>query len=270
MLPIVEMRYAYFGQSGWRSEASRDKAVLFDADRLAERFRLFRGLALASLADQSDGNFHFALLTSEDLPADHLALLREAVGDTLGDRGSIHVRGPGVAGDIFREIRQDIMTGRPDSHVLEVVLDDDDALAKDFLADLGQSARLAMARPAPSRDYMFFSHSRGVSMVIEEDGGLNFYLRESPYNNQGLALLAPIKSTKNIYLISHKKLAWNHPSVVVNDMQFHYLRTIHADNDSAGKYDRSKPLKPVHRRQMRDRFPMLRAFIAEQHARKQG
>ena len=160
------------------------------------------------------------------------------------------------------------MAGRPDSHVLEIVLDDDDALASSFIADLGQSARLAQARPNPYRDYIFFSHSRGVSMVIEEDGGLNFYLRESPYNNQGLALLAPVAAKQNIYLISHKKLAWNHPSVVINDMQFHYLRTIHAGNDSAGKYDSSKPLKAVHRRQMRDRFPLLRGFIAQQQARK--
>ncbi|PJE26996.1 Putative rhamnosyl transferase [Pseudooceanicola antarcticus] len=270
MLPVVEMRYAYFGQSGWRSEASRDKAVLFDSDRLAERFRLFRSLALASLADQSDGNFHFALLTSEDLPPDHLTLLRETVGDTLGDRGSVHARGPGMAGRIFREIRQEVMANRADSHVLEVVLDDGDALAKDFLADLGQSARLARARPTPNRDYMFFSHSRGISMVIEQDGSLNFYLRESPYNNQGLALLAPVASKRNIYLVSHKRLAWNHPSVVVNDMQLHYLRTIHAGNDSAGRYNRSKPLKPLHRRQMRDRFPLLQSFLAEQKARRQG
>ena len=34
---VIAMRFSYFGQSGWKSDNSRDKALLFAEDRLALR-----------------------------------------------------------------------------------------------------------------------------------------------------------------------------------------------------------------------------------------
>ncbi|WP_318246701.1 glycosyltransferase [Pseudooceanicola marinus] len=257
MLRFVQMRYSYFGTSAWRSKASRDKAILFDPDRLAERFRMFRQIALASLRDQEEKDFVLGILTSDDLPKEHLKLLREAACDVLGDRARVYPRPPAKAGEVFREIQQELVAGHGHDHVAQIVLDDDDALSADFMTELRRDAELAIPRVPPHRPYCFLSFSRGVSLVSEKGGGYGYYTRDVPYTNLGLTLLARPDSPRNVYLVSHSKLAIHHPSRVVNDMRFYYLRSIHGSNDSRGIFKPEKPLKSFQMRLLRARFPLL-------------
>ena len=126
MIPIVQMRYSYFGQSGWRSETSKQKELLFDPARLEHRFNLLQQYAAKSLAQQEDRDFHFAMLTSEDLPAAHLKKVTEYVGDTFGDRGAVLARGDGpILRHFIRHNRSLFPEG---STMMQIVLDDDDAL----------------------------------------------------------------------------------------------------------------------------------------------
>ncbi|MBK0327338.1 hypothetical protein I5535_08520 [Rhodobacteraceae bacterium F11138] len=52
---VFQMRYSFFGKSGWRSGTSRDKDRLLDPDRLQKRFHYFENMALPSLAAQTGG-----------------------------------------------------------------------------------------------------------------------------------------------------------------------------------------------------------------------
>lgn len=263
MLNFVQMRYSFFGQSGWKADTSREKEMLFDSERLTKRLSLFERIALASLRDQEDDAFVLGVLTSEDLPAAHLRQLKELVGDTLGDRGAVYPRPPGLAGDAFLDIQRTLAAGHGHSHVAQIVLDDDDALSRDFISELRHEAALAIPRIPHSRGYTFLSFSRGISLVHEADGQFSYYVRDIPYTNLGLTLLARTDTDLSVFRIAHKKLAMHHPSRIINDLRFYYLRSIHSGNDSRGRYNAKKPLKPFQLRQMRDRFPLLHALEGE-------
>ena len=81
---IFQTRYSFFGQSGWRSDTSREMEKLFDPGRLDQRFALFQQMNLASLRAQTDANFKLVVLTSTHLPAAHEKLLTEACSDMIG------------------------------------------------------------------------------------------------------------------------------------------------------------------------------------------
>ena len=97
MFPIIQMRYSFFGQSGWRSDASQQMELLFDPGRLQHRFNLLQQIAMPSLVAQQDRDFGLVVLTSADLPRPHLTALTEFVGDMLGDRAEVIARKPSSA-----------------------------------------------------------------------------------------------------------------------------------------------------------------------------
>jgi len=101
---VFQTRYSFFGSSGWRSGASKDKERLFDPERLSKRLELFEKLNLASLRDQTDADFKLVVLTSLDLPADHLARMQTACNDMIGaERTHIVRRKTGGAGMWLRK-----------------------------------------------------------------------------------------------------------------------------------------------------------------------
>ncbi|WP_177172598.1 glycosyltransferase [Paracoccus alkenifer] len=38
---VIVTRFSFFGKSGWKSDASRDRELLFQPQRLEQRLRLF-------------------------------------------------------------------------------------------------------------------------------------------------------------------------------------------------------------------------------------
>lgn len=261
VFPIVQMRYSFFGQSGWRSDASQQKEILFASDRLEHRFRFLQQFAMQSLLDQEDQDFGLVILTSQELPRPHLMKLKEYVGDMLGDRAEVIPRKPSSAHRQF--VRYNWANLPEEARVIQIVLDDDDALSTDYMGRIKSEARAIRDRIPESVEHFFISMSRGVSAVYRPgDTHPRMYRREVPYTNLGLALVSPAWTRTSAYGIAHKKVARTHASFVYNDLRPYYIRCVHGANDSRAMVDEKSPVPDEEMGLLVERFPLLRQVLA--------
>lgn len=227
---VFQMRYSFFGKSGWRSAPSKDKARLLDPARLRKRFHYFENMALPSLAAQSDQNFTLLLLTSEDLPDAHKTVLEDVCYDTLGkDRCRILYRPPDGAGRWFQRYMRKRMNRV--SHSIQIVLDDDDAVAADFVETTRREAEFVLPGFREDQECIYLSYASGLTADFGKDG-VRLLQREVPFTNLGLSLVAPTKTRKNPYMLAHKKVSRRHPVRVNYDLRPFYIRSVHDSNDS--------------------------------------
>lgn len=256
---IYEMRYSYFGRSGWKSAASTDKEQLFDEARLDTRHYFLEKIALRSLADQSDRDFGLIVLSSEDLPERHKARLQQVCGDMLGDRAHVIFRAPDSAGACFQRYRKATFTADP--WTAQIVLDDDDAVSADFTARLRAEALAAKQLRAPGEEYCFLSHARGVTAVLR-DGTMSLRHRVNAATNLGLACVAPTGSRRQPFGIAHKKILERRPVRVIYSRAPAYIRAVHDSNDSRAQYS-DDIVQPEDMARMHEAFPLLKDLIAD-------
>jgi hypothetical protein len=260
---IVVTRFSYLGRSGWKSDASRDAALLFEPGRLRLRIELFRTITLPSLAAQTDGDFAHVILTSAALPGWAMAELKEACATAHGSRGRfvILARRPGMSALMLRRHLQSIAP--PEGLVAQAVLDDDDGLAVDFVASVrAELARLDVAgRVAAAERPVFVSFPEGYGFEIGLDAEgrpvTGLYAHRYPFINLGLTLVG-VPGAANVLGIQHRKTPLLHDPVVVGGRRM-FLRSVHGMNDS--RVARTGRWRPVeHWREdadIRARFPWL-------------
>lgn len=230
---LVVTRFSFLGSSGWKSDASRDPQLLFTRDRLDLRLRLFRAVTLPSLAAQTDPGFHHLVLTSDQLPDWALSALTEACLQAYGDaaRFSILASRPTLARGPLRSFMERTYPGQV---VVQVVLDDDDGLAADYMADLRrQLAALDADKPGLGREAPYFiSYPLGYGLVLRGDpsGGAALYLHRYPFINAGLVLIG-MPSGKNILGIDHRAAPRRFGAKMVPGKPM-FLRSLHDFNDS--------------------------------------
>lgn len=258
---IYETRFSFFGLSGWKSAAAADPALLFDPTRLDERLRYFETITLPSLMDQTDGDFTLLLLSSTLMPPAYQARLRELTKDTLGDqRAEVMFRPEGSAG---KYLRTAVRRGFGERIVAQVVLDDDDALARDFTAEVRRHARIGFdaSTERPQDEHLFLSFPHGFTLGV--DGGAPAWLerRYVPYTNLGLTLVAPATTRRNPFLASHLKIGLRHPSLMITRNRPYYLRSVHGHNDSRANRQ-AYGLKSGDIDIARAYFPFLQAWFA--------
>jgi hypothetical protein len=226
---VVAMRFSFWGKSGWQSPPSRDKALLFDTDRLLLRLSLLQSLALPSLAAQTDQRFHLHVLTSWGLPSWAKLALREALEEALPQgQFTIDPRRWDVAAVPYKEFLKDRYGT---TRVLQIVLDDDDGLATDFLANLRREMA-QMPPPESAEAVRFVSHARGYGLDLSnlESSAITLYRQNVRFINLGLALSAHV-GRMSLYGIAHLRTPPLHPNAVLDDRAM-YVRTVHARNDS--------------------------------------
>lgn len=133
-------RFSYPAEGGFQVEhasATDRAAYLYAPERMEERFRTFEAFTLPSLKAQTDADFTFLVVIGEDLPArwrDRLEALLAGMPQAV-----LMPRRPGphrrVMQAAFNAVRAQ---GAP---CLQFRLDDDDAVARGFVARLRQAAR---------------------------------------------------------------------------------------------------------------------------------
>ena len=251
------------GRSGWQSEASQEPALLFSDERLAACFAMFEAMTVPSLIAQDDDDFHWDILSSEQMPARWQRRLREMVLDRFKGRAEVHFEPPAKAGRYFRNYQARRFDG--DGAVplgAQVVLDDDDALATDYVARL----RNAGAEAAPElgeAGYTYLSFPLGFWVLFGKN------LRTAPRVvkmrercvNLGLAVLGPANFAQNPYLTAHRVLHRRHPVRFLCGARPMYLRAVHGQNDSVpARPDGAVQVSqlPAH---LLARFPSLRPFV---------
>lgn len=255
-------RFSFLGRSGWKSDASRDAALLFEPQRLRLRMELFRSITLPSLAAQTDRDFTHVILTSTQLPAWAMTELKEACVTAYGRDGRfvILARRPGFSSIVLRRYLQSVVT-RP--LVAQAVLDDDDGLAVDFVAETRSTLA---ALDAGGRDtgpermaFVSFQDGYGLEFGLTADGEptTGLYAHRYPFINCGLTLVAP-PGAANILGIKHRKTPLLHDPVLVRGKRM-FLRSVHGMNDSrVARTNRWQAVTPWREdADIRTRFPWL-------------
>lgn len=228
-IPITfSTRFSFLGQSGWQGEAAGDAGMLFAPERLAARFGLFRQVALASLAAQTDPDFHLHVLTSDRMPAPALAALREMADAALGPgRVTVEARPPGRARKYHRQFLQAAHGGE---RIAQVVLDDDDGLPCDFVAILRDRIAQAEAEgrlPGPEAVH-FVTFPSGYALV-QTEGGIALYRHRYRFINLGLTMIGP--PGRSIHAILHQVDPERY-GYTMDDAAPMFLRSVHGFNDS--------------------------------------
>jgi hypothetical protein len=257
---IYMMRYSFFGNSGWRAPASKQADLLFDPARLQQRAYFAEKIALASLRDQTDGDFELIVLSSTLMPENYQKQLSELAQDMLGQRAHVIFRAPDSAGNWFQRYRR--RTFGKHLFTSQIVLDDDDALAVDFNEICRAEAHAAMNLRRPGMpDYTFLSFPRGITARFLE-GEMQLSHRVVPATNLGLALVGPTELRRNPFAVAHKKIPERHPCRLIHSNVPHYIRALHGHNDSRGHFS-TQMVTEAQMPAILKAFPLLKPLAAD-------
>lgn len=230
---VIVTRFSFLGESGWKSDASRSADLLFEADRLNRRLELFCAITLPSLVAQTDQGFHHFVLTSTQLPDWAMAALRDACLGAFGDtsRFTILAAKPGPA---RRALRVFMERQYGQQTVVQVVLDDDDGLAANFVADLRAELTLLDDDPPADLDplpyFISFANGYGLSLRADASEDPAVYRHRYPFINLGLTLIGTA-SGKNILAIAHKRSHSRFGGKLIEGAPM-FIRSVHDVNDS--------------------------------------
>lgn len=210
-----------------RHETMEDRrAALYAPARLDQRLLWFRHLALPSIRAQIDGDFTLHLLMGEDFPDPWRAELMDMVATVPQIRP--HFRETGN----HRLIYRDILTGARDPEadlVAEFRLDDDDAVAVNFVAQIRRN--FAKIRPLfEAKGRFALDQGKGILVRAEADG-VTCEGVISQYWAAGLALYLKPDDPACITDFPHQKVWMRMPALSLTD-QVMFLRGAHDGNDS--------------------------------------
>ncbi len=187
------------------------KAQIFDRARLQRRFQLFEDLCLPSLAAQTDRDFNIMLITSRDLPdwAQHRLM------GLVQDLPNFYVRAYRPLANIQRIFKRSVfeMLNPLAPITASFRLDDDDALANDYIARL-------RAHMVPEKAGNIITFSRGHQVALSDEA-LRIWEDTRNCGSAGLALVQrgnvlSIPETVTIHCLGgHRKVGRFAP--VIND-----------------------------------------------------
>lgn len=205
------------------------RALLYDPQRLAQRFVWFEHLCLPGLRAQTDPDFTFIVLTGTDFPPEWMARLRALVADV--PQILIVTRPPGRHRDVCMSAMAQFINPAADV-VGQFRLDDDDTVAKDYIA----SSRLdfPMLRGLFDRHGVVASNYVKGLAVTYSRSELVCQKRGATDWSCGLTLYFAPDSPTGLMDYGHHRLAEFMPTVTQNHSLM-YARGLHQSNDSKGR-----------------------------------
>lgn len=210
-------------KNAWRATKTQSLedsiARMLSPDRLRLRLKLARAMPLASLAGQTDPGFKLKVLISSEVPS-----------DVRADLASVEAEFPFAQlvavrpdEDLLAKCREFVVPGQ-----LSVTfrLDDDDAVNREFIADLKE-----LAVPANLNKVLSFPHGVYVAAAA---GKLVLHGKVYPNNAFGLSYLSD--DGRTIFdMRSHSKI-FQHP-MVLHPRANAWMRSIHSASDSGNKLE---------------------------------
>ncbi len=220
------VRFSYPCEGGFQrvypSKAAKTKA-LYASDSMEERFRYFEALCLHSLRAQTDKGFSVGVLIGEDMPATYQARLQALLAE-LPQATLIALPFLPYA-EAMRRANNKLFRASAPLH-LSFRLDDDDALAIDFIAEL--RARLPlMYSMSGGLDAVGLSFLQGLTLI---NGALVPSIDARPLG-LGLCVMVPAGRKVHALRYAHEKLHQSMP-VVMDPHPLMNLRAFHTSNDS--------------------------------------
>lgn len=275
-LVVVTVRFSVLvsRQASWLIGRGKSEAEyrrdLFGDERLSLHHHLFERVTLPSLAAQvpalSEDRFRLYAITSADLPRRHALALDEVIARYPWARvrkvppdakdvphGSCVAEFLGSAGD-------------GQGHYAHVRLDDDDAVAADFVSRVEELATSGNVGKAVSlaRGYaaMLDPRRRTFTSVVDYRHALAA---------QGLSYIgaykdrAPVGRTANVYALGHHLKVDTKVPVILDSRSPAFLRTFHqaSDTQTAGQVKFPKG-KAVARPELLQRFPSMGELMSRQ------
>lgn len=235
-------RFSYPAIGGFQVEhdsLEARMAYLYSAARMEERFRLFENITLPSLRAQSDADFTFVILIGDTLPAPYEARLRDLVAGLNG--AEVVSRPSGQHRPIMKEVLNSARHDRS-APCLQFRLDDDDAVAIDFIANLREAARDCAPLLKKHKSVAFdFNHG---FLVEPHNSGLWSAEVVRPLFTAALAMYVRGDNPQSIMNFSHNKLSRFMPTVTLTQRAM-FVRSHNQTNDSRQGRNRPEKLEPV-------------------------
>ena len=207
------------------------KETLYDPARLERRFRLFEHLALHSLALQDEDDFRVGILVGDSFPAAARDRLAGLIADfpqaqiiSLPEMGHIQAINAAYAA----------LTDDPEAtHTATFRLDDDDAMHRSTTRRIAELAGALTAARDPARP-LALAFNRGFYWdAANAQEPLTERYENTPLG-VGLALVAPVADTTNVFRRNHRKLGQFYDCYTEVERPM-FIRSVHQDNDSAAK-----------------------------------
>ena len=235
-------RFSYPAIGGFQVEHTTPEeraAFLYDPERMEERFRYFEAFTLPSIRAQTDPDFTFLIVVGTDLPdvwGNRLWHLTETIPQVR-----IQEHPPGPHRQVMKRAIQSVrIAGQA---TLEFRLDDDDAVACDFVARLRVKAQERHATLIGNR-HIALDFNNGYIATPGPDG-IAARPTDAPFMTAGLAVAFEAGSPVTVMNFSHVKLAQFMTCFSIADPAM-YVRGYSRWNDSRQiKPDQSDDLRPL-------------------------
>ena len=257
IIGIVPFSYA----ADDRFQATRDHPdeagllkALFDETRIEFRFQMLKMLNAHSLQAQRDRDFSVIYLVSEAMPQEYRQRLEEVVSSVPGVHIIALPRMP--LADAVRTAFEKVIDPQAENVSL-FRLDDDDALAVDFVASLRKRARLLINANMIQKPTVL-SATRGIYWKNNGKGGSQLIdICDRVPLSMGYTILSPRENIGHHYLKGHRDAAMFYPCFM-DPSRIMYVRSVHGDNDGGiSNLSRGKVLDTDRARQvMRRRFEL--------------
>ena len=197
-------RFSYPAEGGFQVEHKtiEDRITyLYQPPRMEERFTLFEAITLPALKSQSDPDFTLVILIGDTLPRPYETRLRDLCAGVpqIRIRAEAPARHRPIMRSILNEARHDLSAS-----CLQFRLDDDDAIAVDFVQELRQSAR-DCAGLIRQNAHVAFDFNTGF-LLQTENGVLLSQEITRPYQTAGLGVYVAGGVKKSVMNFTHNRI----------------------------------------------------------------
>ncbi len=235
-------RFSYPAIGGFQVEHTtieERQRYLYAPRRLEERLRLFETVTLPSLKAQTDAAFEFVIVTGTCLPTEAVDRLRELTACVPQIR--IVMREPGEHRSVVKAVLNEARLNW-EHPCVQFRLDDDDAVAVDFVAGLR----------AAVRDCAGFANSRACFAIDFNQGYLADFLpgdvkTAQVYRNlvtAGLGMFVQGGNDLTIMNFAHQRIGRFMPVVAYADAPM-WVRGLNDFNDSPKAVKDREKLEPI-------------------------
>lgn len=253
-------RFSYAALGGFKrmhDSIEAREAYLYGPERMELRFRHFEALTLPCIKAQTEPDFTILVVTGESLPRPYLSRLRDL---TAGIPQIKIVQSPPMKHRLAMQLAIQEELGDAQDESLQFRLDDDDAVAVNFVRAIRRRARQSMRLRQNWRN-MAFEFRSGYYAQLSADGILAQQVQAS-FLACGLAVLFRPGDPKTVMNFGHHKLHHTMPMLIEPEPAM-YIRTQHDDNDS--RFDLKpgalQPLAEEDRDVFRNRFNVDEAIV---------
>lgn len=222
-------RFSYPALGGFQVEHETIQEridYLYAPERMEERFALFEAITLPALKSQTDPDFDLIVVIGDSLPAHYEQRLRDLCAGVrqIQIRSEAPARHRPIMRKILNEARRD-----PAAPCLQFRLDDDDAVAVDFVEHL-RAATQTCAGLLKQHPQVAIDFNTGF-LVRPEAGEVLVAEVSRPYQTAALGIYISGGDTKSVMNFGHNKVYQNMPTVTLNQRAM-YVRSHNQFNDS--------------------------------------